>query len=114
MAIPSGRKTNNEERRTLRVLFAVLLLLPACPTTPQPPPPPTGGLRCEGTPVNALVTVDEQIAGTIEQLGELPVMLQPGVHRVQVAAPGFFPWYGDVEVGATVEPLRIELLAVPE
>ncbi|MBI5487257.1 MAG: PEGA domain-containing protein [Deltaproteobacteria bacterium] len=108
--------TKNQGPRTLRALLALLplLLLPACPTTPQPPAPPTGGLRCEGTPPNALVTVDEQIAGTIEQLGELPVMLQPGTHRVQAAAPGFFPWYGDVEVGVTVESLHVELRAVPE
>ena len=106
----------NEERRTLRVLSALLplLLLPACPTTPQAPPPPTGGLRCEGAPPAALVTIDEEIAGTLDQLAELPVLLQPGVHRVQVAAPGYFPWFGEVEVGATVEPLRVELRAVPE
>ena len=78
------------------------------------PPPPTGGLQCEGTPPAALVTVDEEIAGTLEQLAELPVMLQPGVHRVQVTAPGYFPWFGEVEVGTTVEPLRVELRAVPE
>jgi len=111
-----GRRTKNEERRTLHILLGapLLLLLAACPTTPQAPPPPTGGLRCAGTPPAALVTIDEEIAGTLDQLAELPVLLQPGVHRVQVAAPGHFPWYGEVEVGATVEPLRIELRAVPE
>ncbi len=84
------------------------------PAGPQAPPPPTGGLRFEGAPADALVSVNESLAGTIGQLGELPVLLHPGTYRVQVTAPGFFPWYGEAEVGATVEPLRVELRPIPQ
>jgi len=95
------------------VLFVLGSLLAGCPAGPQAPPPPTGGLRLEGAPPDALVTIDESLAGTIRQLGELPVLLHPGTYRVQVAAPGCFTWYGEVEVGATVEPLRVELRLIP-
>ena len=90
------------------------LLAGGCPAGPQAPPPPTGGLRFEGTPADALVAVNESLAGTIGQLGELPVLLHPGTYRLQVTAPGYFPWYGEAEVGATVEPLRVELRPIPQ
>jgi hypothetical protein len=99
----------------IAVLGALLLfVLAACPTGPQQAPPPTGGLRFEGTPADALVTINEELAGTVGQLNELPVLLHPGTYRVQVAAPGYFTWYGEIIVGDAVAPLAVELRAVPE
>lgn len=85
-----------------------------CPTPPQQLPPPPGGLTFTGTPADALVTVNESLAGTMAQLGEHPIHLQPGTYRVQVTAPDHFAWYGDVAVGETVETVTVELRAVPE
>ncbi|NMC70368.1 MAG: PEGA domain-containing protein [Myxococcales bacterium] len=93
---------------------AALLWCAACPTAPRQPPPPPGGLAFAGGPAEALVTINESLAGTLAQLGENPIHLQAGTYRVQVAAPGHFPWYGEVAVGETVETVTVELRPVPE
>jgi len=101
--------------RTLGTFTTTALLWCAgCPATPQPPPPPPGGLAFAGGPAEALVTINESLAGTIAQLAENPVHLQAGTYRVQVAAPGHFPWYGEIAVGETVETVTVELRPVPE
>jgi hypothetical protein len=95
-------------------LICLLVMIGGCPTGPQAPPPPSGGLRFEGSPPEALVTIDEQLAGTLRQIGELPVLLRPGTHRVQVTAPGYFPWYAEIEVGETVQTIPVTIRPVPE
>jgi hypothetical protein len=111
-----SRKIRSREFVRAVVAGSVLLafLAGGCPAGPQAPPPPTGGLRFAGAPADALVTVNESLAGTIGQLGELPVLLHPGTYRVQVTAAGCFPWYGEAEVGTTVEALRVELRPIPQ
>ena len=39
----------------------------------------------------------------LKMLGHLPVLLHPGTYRVQVAASGYFPWFGEVTVGEKKE-----------
>ncbi|MBN1770110.1 MAG: hypothetical protein JXB32_02520 [Deltaproteobacteria bacterium] len=96
------------------VALAGLSWCAGCPTPPERLPPPSGGLTFAGAPAEALVTIDESLAGTLGQLGEHPIHLQPGTYRVQVAAPGHFAWYDELVVGEVVETVTVELRPVPE
>lgn len=108
--------TNTRRGRSIGwvVALAGVLWCAGCPTPPQQLPPPAGGLAFAGAPAEALVTINESLAGTLAQLGENPVHLPPGTYRVQVAAPGHFAWYEELAVGETVETVTVELRAVPE
>jgi len=99
--------------RTFAALGIAGLVAAGCPAPPEAPAPPTGGLIVEGTPPDANLTVNEQLLGPIRMFNPTPMPLQPGTWRVEVSAPGWFPWYGEVEVGTEVVTIRVDLRPVP-
>jgi hypothetical protein len=97
------------------LLFVLLFLLAgACPAPPAPPPPPTGGVRLEGGPPEATVVVNERVQGTVGQLSQIPLQLRPGAYRLEVTADGYFPWYGEIEIGDVLQTVQVELRPVPQ
>lgn len=108
--------TTGGQSRNTRWTWALVALLCwlACAATRQPVHRPAGGLAFAGNPPGAIVTINESLAGTIGHLGQNPIHLQAGTYRVQVTAPGYFPWYAEWTVGETVETVVVELRPIPE
>ena len=94
-------------------MFLMALLMQGCPP-PRVPSAPTGGLRFEGTPLDARVYVNEKLSGTLELYVDRPLLLRPGTYRVKIVAEGYYPEYREVEVGDDVVSLSVTLTAVPE
>lgn len=70
------------------VAFAVAF---AAGCGPARSPQRHASLRVVGTPPNASVVVDDVYVGTLELVAAHGVAVPPGVHRVSVEAPGYFP-----------------------
>ncbi|MDI7269484.1 MAG: hypothetical protein QME96_15965, partial [Myxococcota bacterium] len=83
------------------------------PAAPQAPPPPTGGLCVEGAPDDALLVVDERVVGPVGAYREVAAPLRPGIRRVEVIAPGWFPWFAEVEIGDEVTTIAADPRPVP-
>ncbi len=77
---------------------------------------PTISLRMAGTPVDAVVIIDDQALGTLELVMAHGVALPVGVHHVTVKAEGFLPWDHEVEAkeGAGMIKLDVALTPVPD
>jgi len=80
------------------------------------PSRPTVSLRLRGGPPEAMVVVDEESLGTLEFVEARGVALPPGVHRITIQAPGYFPWDREVEAQLGMPPIQLEvvLMAVPD
>jgi hypothetical protein len=75
-----------------------------------------GGLSFEITPQDAAVYIDGGYAGVVGSFGPSaqPLTLVPGLHRVQIQAPGYEPIEFDVTIVAgqvipyrgTMQPVR--------
>ncbi len=89
------------------------LLMQGCPP-PRVPTAPTGGLRFEGTPLEARVYVNEKLSGTLELYVDRPLLLRPGSYRLKFTAEGYYPEYVEVEVADEIVPVTVTLTAVPE
>jgi hypothetical protein len=84
-----------------------LLALSAC----APSKPPTVSMRLAGPDRDALVTVDDQLLGTLAYVEKRGVALPPGRHRLTVEKPGFFPF--DQLVEAKQGPVKIDVKLEP-
>ncbi len=101
----------------MRAPVAALLLLglAAC-AEPREAKVPTVSLRMQGTPVDAVVIIDDQALGTLELVTAHGVALPVGVHHVTVKADGYLPWDKEVEAkeGAGLVKLDVALVPVPD
>lgn len=82
---------------------------PAGSVTAAPATPRDGGLSFEITPGDAVVYVDGAYAGPASSFGPsaAPLALSPGVHRIEIQAPGHQPLAFDVTISAgLVVPYR--------
>jgi len=100
------------------LLLGALLLLaqPACQPPEVPGQGPTVSMRVQiakGTPVDAVVIVDDQALGTLELVMAHGVALPPGIHHVTVKADGFFPWDREVEAKLGTGILRLDVALTP-
>jgi hypothetical protein len=96
----------------LQTLLAVLTLASAaCVATPR-----TVSLRIEGNVDEALVTVDDQVVGTVAAVEKRGVALPPGTHRITVEQSGYFPHDELVQVkeGDPLLRLKIEMEKIPD
>jgi hypothetical protein len=77
--------------------------------TAQPAPAQTGGLSFEIDPADAVIYVDGAYAGPVASFGPTtqPLSLSPGVHRIEIQAPGHQPLAFDATITAgLVVPYR--------
>jgi hypothetical protein len=98
----------------MRVLVLAFLLA-GC-GAPQTGATKTVSLRMSGTPVDARVTVDDQIVGSLDMVQARGVALPPGNHRISVEAPGYFPFDTIVEAkeGEKMVHVEAKLVRVPD
>jgi len=78
---------------------------------------PTSSLRMTGAPLDALVTIDEEMVGPLSVVAARGVALPEGTHQVTVTAPGYFP--SDQLVKADPErarriDLEVNLVPIPQ
>ena len=102
-------------KRAALLLLLSLLAAAAC-QPPAAPAQPTVSMRMQGakgTPVDAVVVVDDQALGTLELVMAHGVALPPGVHHVTVKAQGYFPWDREVEAKLGTGILRLEVAMTP-
>lgn len=111
--VPNLRGAVPSAERRIPVLFVLAAAL-GCPAGAEEPAPPTGGLLVQGTPVEAMLAVNEQTVGPIRMFSEQALPLRPGLWRVEVSAPGYFPWYAEVDIADVVETIRVDLRPVPD
>jgi len=64
-----------------------------------------------GGPPEATVTIDDQLAGSLDIVAARGVALLPGQHRISVEAPGYVPF--DRIIEAKDAPVRLEVQLVP-
>ena len=77
----------------------------------------TTSFRLHGNPSDAVVTIDEEMVGSIAVVAARGVALPEGTHQVTVRAPGYFPWDRLVEAKPAEQrtlDLVVELIKVPE
>ncbi len=70
-------------------------------------------LSVAAEPPTASVYVDERYVATAQAIEARPRAFRPGMHRVTLEAPGFFPHDVEVELTPGVTTLRIALRAIP-
>lgn len=82
----------------------------------EPPPVKTVSLRMQGTPPDALVTIDDQNVGALLVVQKRGVAMPPGRHRITVERRGYFPWDRLVEVHDGDAPIHLDvvLTAIPD
>jgi hypothetical protein len=97
-------------------VLPLLTLLTACEAGFPHSARPTVSFRMHGTPMDAMVTLDEEIVGPIAVVEARGVALREGTHQVTVEAPGYFPWdqlvKADLGVAKRID-LKVELIPVP-
>jgi hypothetical protein len=92
--------------------FALFAFVVAC-GAPGNGASKTISLRMTGTPVDARVTVDDQIVGTLDMVQARGVAMPPGQHRVSVEHEGYFPFDTIVDAKEGEKVLRVEAKLVP-
>jgi hypothetical protein len=101
----------------MRASYVPLLVLSLCDCPgPSPIVPPTISLRLSGAPPDAIVVIDDQTIGTLDYVAVRGVAMPPGLHRITVQAPGYFPWDHEVEAKEGSPPVRLQvaLVRVPD
>ncbi len=94
-----------------RLALAAALAAAAC----QPTYGPTlAHVRMQGTPPDAIVTVDDRPVGTLAVVARRGLAVEPGKHRVSVERPGYFPWDALVEADDRPVQLSVALERVPD
>ncbi len=95
-------------------LLVVSLLIGSCSLPPsREPSPPTVSLRMRGAMADATVVIDDETLGTFDFVAAHGVALPPGVHRVTVQAPGYFPWDRQIEAKRGSPPLELQVVMTP-
>ena len=98
MTTPARRRTK------LRATALVALGLVACAGAPQ-----TVSLRVSASMADAMVTVDDELLGTVAYVSKKGVALPPGRHRLSVEKAGYFPFDRLVEAPEGAAPIKIEV-----
>lgn len=75
---------------------------------------PAGGLKLRCRPAEAVVYLDEEYRGACRLFESRAVPVGPGSHRLQVEATGYFPYYGELDTGGTIQTLEVELVRRPD
>lgn len=96
----------------MRATTLCFCVLAACGGT-QRPKPPVAELRTLVEPPTARVQVDEQFVGAARVLAQRPAGLKPGVHRLTVEAPGYFPHDMELDLKPGVTKVELKLRPVP-
>ena len=101
-------------QRAARLAFASALVAAAlaggCHQTTRPTP---AGLKVVAEPADARVYVDDRFVASARVLARKPHELKPGVHRVSITAPGYFPHDLELELPSGVSTIEIRLRPVP-
>lgn len=73
-------------------------------------------LRFDGTPDDALVTINDRYIGKLGRLEKAGVLLEAGEYRVTIEQVGYFPQDQLVTVGGDQDPtpIRVELTQIPD
>ena len=74
------------------------------------PPPGTGYLEIECSPKTTELYVDGRFWGVVEGYARHVVQLPEGSHRVELRAPGYYPWYGLIEAGPHLAKIHTHLI----
>ena len=94
-----------------RALAAAALFFAAC--TPNYGDRPVR-VAMRGAPLDATVTVDDQLVGKLGTVVRYGLKLLPGRHHITVERPGYFPWDKAVDVDDETLTLDVQLTKVPE
>lgn len=94
------------------IALGALMALGAC--RPAESPKRTVSLRIQGSPPEAMVTIDDEVVGTLDVVEARGVALPPGQHRITVEAPGYFPHDRIVVAKDRKILLKIQLVPVPD
>ncbi len=92
------------------LLALTLAALAGC----APAKPPTVSMKMAGNEKDALVTVDDQLLGSVAYVEKHGVALPPGRHRLTVEKPGFFPFDQLVEAKDVPVKIQVELERIPD
>lgn len=95
---------------TITFVLAVLFV-GGCGSVAAAPTP--AQLRIIAEPENASVYVDERFAASARRLAVRPHPLSPGLHRITVQAPGYFPHDVALHLPAGVTTVEIALRPIP-
>ncbi len=73
-------------------------------------------LRFDGSPDDALVTINERYIGKLGRLEKAGVLLEAGEYRVTIEQVGYFPQDQLVTVDeeAPPTPIKVELTQIPD
>lgn len=79
----------------------------------KPRRPPLGlHILCQ--PTEAQIYVDDKYMGTTKGLEKHPLMLSPGMHRVEIRSEGYFAHFAEVELAHGVKQvLKVKLRKEP-
>jgi hypothetical protein len=76
--------------------------------------PSTAHLRMQGTPPDALVTVDDRPVGSLGLVARRGLAVEPGRHRISVERPGYFAWDAEIEAHERPVQLTVRLERMPD
>ena len=85
-------------------LLVVLALAGCAPTKPA-----TVSLHLSGNEDDALVTIDDQLLGSVSRVEKKGVALPVGSHRLTIEKTGFFPYDKLVEVKPGDAPISLDV-----
>jgi hypothetical protein len=89
-----------------------LAALAACGPRPPVVRPEAQGLRLDCPLDEALVFVDDRLAGTAGAIRRRDLPVMPGFHRIEIQAERYFTRYAEVEIPAGGR-VRLELTLRP-
>ena len=92
------RQGRGRDSLTQRVAFFAFCLL-GCGGSQAAAPDGSSLLALHGAPDDALVTIDSVARGTIARTGGA-YLVEAGSRRLEIAAPGYLPYWLDVELVA--------------
>ncbi len=90
-------------RASLCVAAAALGLFTGCAA------PATVSFRVQSNVKDAMVTVDDQLLGTVAYVEKRGVAMPPGVHRVTVEKAGYFPFDQEVVAKEGEATLKVDV-----
>ena len=74
---------------------------------------PKGSIVLLSAKPDAEVYIDERYVCTVAELRDRRLTLKPGQYRLEVKAPGHYPWRGDVSVTPSEKRVNVEMLPMP-
>jgi hypothetical protein len=95
-------------------LLPLAMFLSVSCAEPRLPFENTVGLRFEGEPKNARVTIDEIAIGSLEDVIQRGVRVAEGPHQVSIVAQGYFPQDSVVIAQGSTTKVAVKLRKLPE